>query len=166
MAAYAHPSGKTIEVFGTRSGDRGRSCEEHSICGEVLDIDSVVRIRKVQIEIEGNEESALAVYWITDGIDRCRVGFLPRHQLKKWKQWDGKIGQVIEVYQEDSESPTKKRLCHKNKGVCVVAIIGQSEHVPIINPSKKRKAHCNDDGSSSSSSSSGCEDSKGLSKAH
>jgi hypothetical protein len=27
------------------------------------------------------EQTALAVYWMTDGIDRCRVGFLRKHLI-------------------------------------------------------------------------------------
>lgn len=105
-----HPCGITVEIVGTARGDRGRSCEEHDVCGAVLQEDSIVRIRHVQIagEETGTEEGALACYWISDGIDRCRVGFLPRHLLKQWRQCDGRIAQVVDVY-EGSDSPTKKR---------------------------------------------------------
>ena len=43
---------------------------------------TLVRFRSIQIWCNGEEETALAVYWVMDGIDRCRVGFLPRHLLK------------------------------------------------------------------------------------
>ena len=51
-------------------------------CGQVLELDSVVHIWHVQIKVFGNEQTALAVYWVTDGVDQCRVGFLPKHLLK------------------------------------------------------------------------------------
>jgi hypothetical protein len=63
---------------GIEADNRGRSCEEHDACGSVLEENAVVRIRHAQILVDGSEESALAVYWIADGIDRCRVGFLQR----------------------------------------------------------------------------------------
>ena len=67
---------RPVEVVGIARGDCGRSCEEHDVCGTILQEDSVVRIRHVQITGEmGKEESALAVYWMCNGIDRCCVGF-------------------------------------------------------------------------------------------
>ena len=119
-----HPCGITVEIVGIGRSDRGRSCEEHDVCGTVLQEDSVVRIRHMQITGEmGNEESALAVYWISDGIDRCRVGFLPRHLVKQWQQYDGRIAQVVVELYQGSESPTKKRKNVRNCGCCVAVLI-------------------------------------------
>jgi hypothetical protein len=75
----------------------------------------------------GNEESALAVYWISDGIDRCRVGFLPRHLLKQWQQYDGRIAQVVELYR-GSDSPTKKRKNVRNCGCCEAVLIDNRDN--------------------------------------
>ena len=118
-----HPSGVTVDIFGIARGDCGRSCEEHKVCGAVLQEDSVVRIRHKQIiGYNGKEESALAAYWISDGIDRCRVGFLPRHLLKSWQAYNGRIAQVVDIY-EGSESPTKKRTNVRNYGYCEAVLI-------------------------------------------
>jgi hypothetical protein len=119
-----HPSGITVEIVGIARGDRGRSCEEHDVCGAVLQEDSVVRIRQVQIpgEETGTEESALACYWISDGIDRCRVGFLPRHLVKQWREYNGRIAQVVDLY-EGSDSPTKKRKNVRSCGCCEAVLI-------------------------------------------
>ena len=83
-----------------------------------------MRIRHMQIIGDtGNDESALiAVYWISDGIDCCRVGFLPRHLLKQLQVFDGPIAQVIDVYKE-SESPTKRRKNTRNCGWCEPVLI-------------------------------------------
>jgi len=103
--------------------DRGRSCEEHDVCGAVLKEDSIVRIQRMQIIGKtGNEESALAVHWISDRIDRGRVGYLPRHLLKQWQVYDGRIAQVIDVY-KGSESPTKRRKNTRNCGCCEAVLI-------------------------------------------
>jgi hypothetical protein len=118
-----HPTGITVEIVGIEASNRGRSCEEHAVCGSVLVEDSVVRIRRVQIlNDSGQEEAALAVYWITDGIDRCRVGFLKRHLIKYWEEYEGRIAQVVEFY-KDSASDTKRKKNHQNLGCCQAVII-------------------------------------------
>ena len=77
-----HPFGIVVEIVGTEHGDQGRSCEEHLNCGEVMAEDVIVRLRKVKTLVEGKEEMAIAAIWVNDGIDRCRIGFLPRHMVK------------------------------------------------------------------------------------
>jgi hypothetical protein len=77
-----HPSGILVQIVGTQMSCQGRSCEEHEICGEVLEEDVVVCLRKIQLMVEGKEETAIAAIWVTDGIDRCRVGFVPRHMAR------------------------------------------------------------------------------------
>ena len=54
-----------------------------------LKLDSLVRFREVQIIVKGKEETTLAVYWVTDGVDHCCVGFLPRHTVKYKEAYDG-----------------------------------------------------------------------------
>ena len=77
-----HPSGIVVEIVGTEMSCQGRSCEEHENCGEVLKEDVVVRLRKIQLMVEGKEETAIAAIWVMDGIDRCRIGFVPRHMVR------------------------------------------------------------------------------------
>ena len=112
-----HPRGTTVNIVGTEAPGNGRSCEEHAVCGSVLMEDSVVRIRCVQVVVDGLEESALACFWITDGIDRCRVGFLPRHYVKHWEEFEGRLAQIVEFY-KDSDSPEKRRKNYQNSGYC------------------------------------------------
>lgn len=120
-----HPSGITVEIVGTECGQQGRSCEQHEICGSVMDEDVVVRFRKVQVIVNGKEESAIAAFVVSDGIDCCRVGFLKRHLVKHWERYEGVLAQVTEVYAKDSDSPFKRKRFHHNRGVCVAAIISQ-----------------------------------------
>ena len=80
------------------------------------------------------EESALAVYWVTDAIDRCRVGFLPRHLLKHRKYYDGKAAQIVE-FLAMSESPSDKA---RNAGVCR-AVMLELDQLP--ESAKKKKRH-------------------------
>ena len=73
-------------------------------------------------EEKNKEETAIAAYWATDGIDRCRVGFLPRHCVPHWQDFYGVLVQVVELL-SNAESPTQSRRSYRNKGVCVGAII-------------------------------------------
>ena len=119
-----HPSRIMVDIVGTNANSQGRCCEEHDVCGEVLTEDTVVRFRQVQVCVQGKEETALAVYHVSDGIDRCRVGFLPRHLVKHWRRYHGVLAQVTDVYTKEDESKTIRRKVYHNKGFCTAAIIG------------------------------------------
>jgi hypothetical protein len=149
LAMSFHPTGITVDIVGIESNTQGRSCEEHDICGKSsIAEDAVVRFRKVQIVVNGKEESAIAAYHVSDGIDRCRVGFLKRHLLKHWKRYDGVLAQVIEVYSKESDSPTKRKNFYHNKGCCVAAIISSlpDDAIPQVSQ-QKRSAKPDDDNS-------------------
>ena len=119
-----HSSGEVVEILCISKGNRGRSCDEHAICGIVVKVDLLVRIRKIQILLAGREESAMAVYWVSDGIDRCHIGFLPRHTIKHAPKYDGHLAQIIEVYSEhDKMSNSKRKKVHKNFGCCLAAML-------------------------------------------
>ena len=84
-----HPPGIVVEIVGTEAGDQGRSCEEHPAnCGEVLEPDVVVRLLKVQLMIEGREETAIAAVWVTV-IGHCIGGIdIPiMAHLAKARHW-------------------------------------------------------------------------------
>ena len=68
------------------------------------------------------EETAIAAYWITDGIDRCRVGFLPRHCDRRANQFDGHIVQVVALLAQ-SENASERKHSRNNRGVCCACII-------------------------------------------
>ena len=106
-----HPSVILIDIVGINASDKGRSCEEHANCGSVLKIDTLVRFRSIQIWCNGEEETALAVYWVMDGMDPCRVGFLPRHLLKHKTAYNGKLAQIVE-FVADSDSPADRAKSH------------------------------------------------------
>ena len=144
MASWQHPTGVTVEVLGTEESSNGRSCEEHDVCGAVVDVDMVVRLRRVQIaDPDGdNEETAIAAYWVTDGVDRCRVGFLGRHTIKHWKQFDGKLAQIVDIYSKESDSPTKRKKFHRNRGCCRAIIIDSIKQEDNSSESPLRKKQC------------------------
>ena len=127
-----HPTGITVEIVGIESSTQGRGCDEHVCCGSLLAEDTVVRFRQVQVIVKGKEESAIAAYLVSDGIDQCRVGFLPRHLVKHSNFYDGALAQIVEVYSEASASPSARRKFHHNKGCCVAAIISALPEEAVI----------------------------------
>ena len=77
--------------------------------------------------INGHEQSAVGVYWVSDGVDRCLVGFLHHHQVKHLNKLEGALCQVTEVYSDNSESPTKCHNHNKNFGCAIAAIVSSNE---------------------------------------
>ena len=116
-----HPLGEIVEIVGINSNTNGRSCEEHHTCGCVLEEDTLVRLRKRQVYINGREQSAVGVYWVSDGVDRCLVGYLHRHQVKHLNKLEGALCQVTEV------GPTKRHKHKKNFGCAIAAIVSSNE---------------------------------------
>jgi hypothetical protein len=114
-----------VEIVGTLMGDRGRSCEEHVVCGSVLEEDMVVRLRKVQVLADGQEKTAIACYWVTDGIDCCRVGFLMRHMIAHAARYNRALAQVTRVFsgKEEECSREERRMYHAKRGYCQATII-------------------------------------------
>ena len=98
------PMATVLEIVGTAKAERGRRSEEHSCCGkEVLVEDVVDRLRREQILVPNRlgrgyrEETAYTVNWVTDGQDRCRVGFLPRAYVAQGGLFDGVLCQVVSI---------------------------------------------------------------------
>ncbi len=44
-----HPSNIILDVVGTAGTDRGHSCKEHACCGDVLENNVLVKLRRKQI---------------------------------------------------------------------------------------------------------------------
>ena len=95
-------------------------------------VDTIVRFHAVQIlGDEGKEETAIAAYWVTDGIDWCRVGFLPRDCVKHRSDFDGKLSQVTELLSKLTRASYRKK-SHRNRGVaCIVIIEVEVKEIPI-----------------------------------
>ena len=134
-----HPRGDTVEIVGVNSPTNGQSCEEHHICGEVVIEYVVLHLRKVQVQMNQQEQSAIAAFWVSNGIDCCRIGYLPKAHVKNWKQYDGALVQVVEVYSGDSDSPTKRQKFHRNHGLAMAVIISSAEPCCLV--AKKQKTN-------------------------
>ena len=94
-------------------------------------MDTVMHLRKVQIMVNGKEESGVVVLWVTDGVDWCCVGFLQKHLVKKWRQFEDKLYQVTDMLAY-SESSTKRRLSYRNHGACIVTPIEEPQPIEFF----------------------------------
>ena len=65
----SHLIGETVEIVGVNSNTNWHSCEDHHTCGYVLEEDTLIRLQKCQVHINGYEQSAVGVYWVSDGVD-------------------------------------------------------------------------------------------------
>ena len=136
-----HPSGVTVEIVGIERGDRGRSCEEHDVCGTVVEEDTLLRLRKKQILVDGEEETEIACYWVTDGIDRCRVGFLKRHMVKHARRFDGTLVQVTKMYSDDARhsDTAERKKKYGNHGCALAVIVSRLAEEDLKGKAKDRK---------------------------
>ncbi len=82
-------------------------------------------LRKVQVVVDGKEETAIAAVWVTDGINRCCVGFLKRHMVRHAVHFDGALAQVTCVFSSDPGScdSAEHWMYHHNRGCCLATII-------------------------------------------
>ncbi len=106
----------------------------------------VVRLQKVQILVNGFEETAIACYWVTDGIDPCRVGFLMRHMVAHAARYDGALSQVTWVFSGKEEECSREERCmfHAKRGYChatIISCFSMKEDDEAKAEKKKTKKH-------------------------
>jgi hypothetical protein len=118
-----------LEIVGLYSSTNGRSCCQHSCCGEHVDVGDVLRVVRCVITIQGKPEEALKLVKIADGTDCCTVAFLPRAfaSMPEVEQHINKFVQVIELY-KDSENSFKNTLSIRNFGMARVVCL---DDIPI-----------------------------------
>ena len=125
----SHPTGIVVDIVGTEETSQGRTCDDgKTACGSLLATDSLVQFCQVQVLIDDVEETALAVYLVSEGIDRYRVGFLRRFLVKHKKKYDGRLAQITEILGSQLESPSDRHKYHHNKGCCHAVLL---ETVPF-----------------------------------
>ena len=136
MAEATHPPGIAVKIVGIEIGNHGRLCEEHDVCGEVVEEDTLLRLRREQILVDGKEETVIACYWVTDGADRCRVGFLKRHIVNHAWRFDGALVQVTKVLSADPHrcDSAERKMFHHNHGCAFGTIVSS------LREDRKRKA--------------------------
>ena len=120
-----NPSGILVKVVGTEMSCQGCLCKEHEICGKVLKEDEVVRLHKMQLMVEGKEETAIASIWVTDCINCCRAGFVPCHMVRQAARYNRALARVTCIFSGDPETcdTAEQRLFFKNKSFSLALII-------------------------------------------
>ena len=134
-----------VAVFGIEDSKFGCSCEHHPICGANVDYDTVLRFKTViipsgkphevmpsffgisthlvfELTDKNQNTTILAAVWITDGMDRCIVGYVDPRALAVRHRLEGRLGQVTDLFSM-SESSSKNRYSTTHKGVCLVSLI-------------------------------------------
>jgi hypothetical protein len=89
-------------------------------------LEIVLRLCSVQVNIDGVEQPAVAAYWVTDGIDRCRVGFIKgklTETRSSREEYDGRLVQVVAICRKNSESSEDRAAARRFFGCCRAAFI-------------------------------------------
>jgi hypothetical protein len=123
-----HAEGLVIDIAGIAAGDHGCQCKERKVCcGEVVDVDIVVRLCRKEILGKGNmrEETAITVNWVTNGFEQCRVGFLPLSYVPDAAIYDGALCQVIEVFDKDESSRANRAKWKQHNGFARAMVISK-----------------------------------------
>ena len=113
--------------MGIKASGRARCCEEHACCRDVLEPDSLVRIKAAQIVVSDKEETALVADWVTDGEECCHVGFLICHMVKHKKKYNGRIGKIVEIFSDKLKSPSDRQKFYQIKGCCRAVLLDLSD---------------------------------------
>ena len=75
--------------------------------------------------VEGKEEKAIVVVWVSGGIDRCCIGFLPCHMVKHTALYNGALVQVTRGFNRNPADCDSAEHCayHTNHGYAHAVII-------------------------------------------
>jgi hypothetical protein len=102
--SYYHPEGFTVNIVAIIAINHGHNCLDHPFCGEIVQLDVVVHFCREMIHVAGGtdggpgrEEPTIVVYWMTNWIDACRIGFLPWHMNHHAARYDGVLGQTTDT---------------------------------------------------------------------
>ena len=98
MAMATHPTGETVDIVGINCGDNGHSCEEFPVCGDALRHGLLVCLWSEQMMIEGVEQALMSIFGVTDGVNRCRVGFLLKQFLCHKQAYDGRLTEITQFH--------------------------------------------------------------------
>ena len=124
-----HPPGDVAPIVGICADDLGRSCIEHTCCGEQVQLNAVLRVCRVQIHTSQGEETSVCFYIVNDGIDQCRVAFLKR-SFTECDKYDGALVRVVNVISLDDCDAVRRAKFHCFHGCAKAAVIGVTEQCP------------------------------------
>jgi hypothetical protein len=125
-----HPDGLYVDIVCIIASDHSRNCNDHPFYGEVVALDIVVHFWHEMIHVAGGtdggpgrEEPAVVVYWVTEGINACCIGFLPWHMIHHADCYDGVLGQITATFSGTHPNYAICEKWHRNMGFSCAAII-------------------------------------------
>lgn len=129
IPTVAHPAGHMLNIVGIARSDRGRKCDMHDCCGDVVKADMIVRLRRKQhlwknkTTGKNEEYTAYEAVWVTEGVDACKVGFLPKAYTNYGSLYDGVLCQILERKKSNDTCASIRRTWHRNCGYAIATII-------------------------------------------
>ena len=77
-----------MDVVGIKAKNRGGLCPQYDCCGNQVAHGMTLKATKEKMKYQGDDEDdILAVYLVSDGVVRCKVGFL----ANTWQQQERMI---------------------------------------------------------------------------
>ena len=86
-----------VTVVGLRNSGNGRSCQQHPLCGKIVQVGSLLRFLLTVVKIEGKLQYAIGAYHVDAGRTTCLVGFLPSKMIEEFATFEDRIGQVTTI---------------------------------------------------------------------
>jgi hypothetical protein len=85
---------------------------------------------------DGKGENVLEVYFLKEGLQTCKVGYLGKHLAFRADRYDGLCARIVKVYSDDRavcECVSKRQKYHRNFGCCVATILGMRDMFAVKN---------------------------------
>jgi hypothetical protein len=112
------------EIVGLHEESNGRSCERHRVCGEVVKIGDVLRMKQCVTEYNGKIKEAIKFVSIVNGYECCTVGFLPQYLVARANAegCQDRFVEVIKLYAVSVNS-FDRRKSHNYRGMALCKVI-------------------------------------------
>ena len=113
-----------FEIVGLSSFTNGRRCSLHAVCGLHVNPGDVLRLKEMQVNLNGELEPAISCVLVDRGVDTCTVAYVPRMmaEQERVKKHINKFVMVMELY-NDSTSTYKRSKSHQNLGMASVTML-------------------------------------------
>jgi hypothetical protein len=88
-----------VQLYGLQRSTSGRSCDKHECCGAYVELNTVVRLKKVIILLNRELRYTIKGVVLEGGKETCTVGFTPRfYSADQLNFLDGKLCQISELF--------------------------------------------------------------------
>jgi hypothetical protein len=128
---YHNLIGSQVKVVGTGEKQHNRTCKLHKEvpCGSQLcvPVGRFVCFRKNWFAWrDEKDEDVLEVFVFENGIQGCKVGYLPKHLAARADRYDGLCARIVKIYSGDRitcDNIAKRQKFHHNIGCCLAVIL-------------------------------------------